>query len=1134
MKKNVMILFAIMMISVFIMSGCASNLPPEPGSPGAPTGKATQIYEGYAPPVDVYDNDLQIFFLSDYLLDLQFDLSNFDLGVKVNHEGGFVYKVGYYYTKAGWRKYEFDQSTYAGSNWIKDSASTTLSLNPLDLYDGENYIVAYSCKMYDNVWRCGYNYPGGTGNQWMLQSFIITRSELPPEPVEPSVLTTGKISLSPNNRYYLQGEIVDLYAHVYAPQNILGQVVAPSISLVTPSGATMDIPLEQSGTDNCELYTYDTESYYACHVSYGAQYTTSEFGRYTFKFVNSGSLENFEVDTSEFAVVGPEKFNVLILNDIDGFVFNNANGYYWEGGEYFYAGYTMDGLWADVNLNIGKISDWFVTDPSYVPVTVAGQTVYLREIVYDDGMNREWVWISGDTQLNIYSWNPAVMAPLDLTPVLEAYLAKYPAGLVDYTLADFPNMFTTTGVFDGQIVVGDDAPADEVLGATNIAAAIGLDIGLPVGTAVLASQVSNLNQNLILVGRPSAWTSQPNVLIDQFGYPDFFANEGGLGLYQNGDYWVLVVTGYGPEEVKVAARAISSAVKDALRCKEAVTTGTLDSISAICLAEEEVPVLLECIDKDAGIDYYIQGTTSGTAWGTTELVEGLDYCITEGEKAGLLAEYYCDEGYVRSVSFDCPNGCLNGICISSARFGSLLYEVPLDPGTDVLELDITNMLDTTIDLNNYGLIFTGNGVSITIDNIGYLLREDFGLVEGTLVLQPGESARISVPGTAAAPLFDAEKHCDSDMRVGLVVKGTADVVALGKVILQCYAAATCTDSDGGLVTDVKGQVDFVIGETAVTTIDTCVVADSYSGGGPSAWHSVDSCDASDCYIQEAYCRTDDYGHYIDADATLLYSCPSGCVDGACIEEACLDSDLGLDFYELGTITGPLLSGTESSDICVGDSVRELFCNADGMGEPTLYTCPNGCIGGVCRPDVTASFDEVALRANLVGGTVNFIILTGDGQAFTAYGDGTGDLMHVYEGTSNKFLAREGEYFVVSDPVTSETRLFEIRNIGIDGVDLQELSKMLVYDDLKPGAAGSLTGVLEVVEVDDVLGTVNLTVNGYMDRLYTAEGRVMNILGPNLFPFKEWSVFVQEPEGFTTEYHLTWFNGEVAVEILRIN
>lgn len=77
---------------------------------------------------------------------------------------------------------------------------------------------------------------------------------------------------------------------------------------------------------------------------------------------------------------------------------------------------------------------------------------------------------------------------------------------------------------------------------------------------------------------------------------------------------------------------------------------------------------------------------------------------------------------------------------------------------------------------------------------------------------------------------------------------------------------------------------------------------------------------------------------------------SNLADGEPVEEeVCTDSDGGRNYYVKGRITGPLASDPSSprEDICVDGSVRELFCNDEGRGEPVIYECPNGCYDGAC-------------------------------------------------------------------------------------------------------------------------------------------------------------------------------------------
>ena len=77
-----------------------------------------------------------------------------------------------------------------------------------------------------------------------------------------------------------------------------------------------------------------------------------------------------------------------------------------------------------------------------------------------------------------------------------------------------------------------------------------------------------------------------------------------------------------------------------------------------------------CTDSDGGQNYTKKGTAKGLVRGESYDIKVMeDYCLTSGEKAGRLVEYYChlDEDGVqelRSISVECPvsKTCSNGSC----------------------------------------------------------------------------------------------------------------------------------------------------------------------------------------------------------------------------------------------------------------------------------------------------------------------------------------------------------------------------------------------------------------------------------------------------------------------------------------
>jgi len=108
-----------------------------------------------------------------------------------------------------------------------------------------------------------------------------------------------------------------------------------------------------------------------------------------------------------------------------------------------------------------------------------------------------------------------------------------------------------------------------------------------------------------------------------------------------------------------------------------------------------------------------------------------------------------------------------------------------------------------------------------------------------------------------------------------------------------------------------------------------------------------------------------------SDYIVRFCCPS-----TTPKPSCTDSDGGKNYYTKGTITGNLLSGNISSDMCVDDnSLREMFCNSDHYGEPTLFDCPYGCSNGACNNENTSSeLNLVAKGFNVVKSDNGVLIL----------------------------------------------------------------------------------------------------------------------------------------------------------------
>ena len=194
---------------------------------------------------------------------------------------------------------------------------------------------------------------------------------------------------------------------------------------------------------------------------------------------------------------------------------------------------------------------------------------------------------------------------------------------------------------------------------------------------------------------------------------------------------------------------------------------------------------------------------------------------------------------------------------------------------------LTGKATTASDSNpTYGPYRLYEGKSTTI-NVGGL---DFGLK--LLTVADSDTAVISIEGEQKTVttgydylIGGAEITIKS---IGYSTKasifGSKNYITFTIKKIDSTTPPTCTDSDGGINPHDYGYIDIRPGKV---TLDACVLVSSYdSDGTPGGWEGVNSCSGKDCYIQEAYCKTDNLGNLIDADATQLIEC-TDCSKGAC-------------------------------------------------------------------------------------------------------------------------------------------------------------------------------------------------------------------------------------------------------------
>lgn len=134
-------------------------------------------------------------------------------------------------------------------------------------------------------------------------------------------------------------------------------------------------------------------------------------------------------------------------------------------------------------------------------------------------------------------------------------------------LSDYPSPFVVGNTFNGILVIGDTAPAESVISASDISSSLQFKIGDD-GTIVrinvgitLASEVSDYKaQNIISVGSPCENPVTAKVMGNPADcHQGFVLSEGIIQLFDTGNGNIaLMVAGYNPADTRNAAAVLAN------------------------------------------------------------------------------------------------------------------------------------------------------------------------------------------------------------------------------------------------------------------------------------------------------------------------------------------------------------------------------------------------------------------------------------------------------------------------------------------------------------------------------------------------------------------------------------------------
>jgi hypothetical protein len=421
---------------------------------------------------------------------------------------------------------------------------------------------------------------------------------------------------------------------------------------------------------------------------------------------------------------------------------------------------------------------------------------------------------------------------------------------------------------------------------------------------------------------------------------------------------------------------------------------------------------LTCEDTD-GIysledSYYIKGIL-------VDVVNNKPFTDTCIKQAGgspttdgpYVVEGTCTENSYTFKMYACPNGCSNGVC-KTATNTTTYYPSPFvvngvasvaiiygtQTGVSSLELVQAGNIMSNLQ-EKYGLlgdalvkdsqvssVSTKNWIVVGTPCSNSAIYKSLGLtdcssVASKLGIGPGQAVFKTVAnpqgtgivflvvGYTPEILTKAVTYLLSkEVRTSV---GSSYVITLTTQNQTIYIGQNCTDTDGGKNYYFRGSASHVNPEID-GTIDCCkaesttnlgdVVAHTGPGGGP--------CLNEGKYLYEAYCGSNEIPQF------LVYQCPNGCSNGACINSTPAECSSNLDC--------PLLSlPSESYRECDSGKSCQVSGGYNCIGGKCVLSksysncqfCPYGCIDGACLEpnEVNNTYSSCNVNADCYSGYI---------------------------------------------------------------------------------------------------------------------------------------------------------------------
>lgn len=290
-------------------------------------------------------------------------------------------------------------------------------------------------------------------------------------------------------------------------------------------------------------------------------------------------------------------------------------------------------------------------------------------------------------------------------------------------LSEYPEMYIKEGKFDGVIVIGRNAPSTDTIAAANVA--MGLQESMYIEQEVCNDQNEckqrkvmttkpeikmddevTLGTNIISIGNPC--NNQVTRKIMQTGDCNYKVNKENQGIIfakkQKG-YTHLVLYGAKEMDTIEASKVLQNHIRHELNRNPYYVKSD------------------KCTDTDGGKNYNLQGVV------TKGNTRNKDTC----SNSGMLFEQYCKNGQPVQGTYNCPNGCNDGACVTEQQIEFWIKQGEMTKRTLEGKSYEIEMVDVTESGESCGLRVNGDFLALDIHEVQTINNLEVELVDAKAV-----------------------------------------------------------------------------------------------------------------------------------------------------------------------------------------------------------------------------------------------------------------------------------------------------------------------------------------------------------------------------------------------------------------